>query len=413
MSTMTKKEMMEQMKRMEEMMMQMSATVESKIEEAVKAERAKIAQEKNNIGANWKKNFNVKTPDNSVMENRVEPNREEFNRPEFTAREKIALLRNEMYESCYEEIEEILEDKDTEMIEEYLKLTLIQKGQYDQELDNLSSMDREELIKSIKEIALQDIIERNKIYNAKRAIQDNPPVDWRASNQQLATLSKFGFDISKVVTSFYASKMITHFISIQDNTPTRKQLELISRFCKDLGIQFESLEIKDKKSASAKIEELRGLISESPCTDNQFATYKRYLEMNKIKKTDEELKELRDNLTKDECSKLITELKEKYNEENPYCTKGQQEYILSLMSQLCLYEFDYKANGQEYKVTQDSVKTLDRFVGTLVIKELQVQLCFLKCRYNCTGHRIEDLRTMPSEELSNLLNDLTKPIGGR
>lgn len=382
--------------------------VEALLEENAKLKKVLAKEKQDEIARKSNVVRSVVTEDNSVME-REEPNRMEFKVTSFAfdrmngdwqelqrnnldlSRVILGEIRDKVFERGIEEIPVIVTEYGTHILESYLIQLLVINGSYEKEKDNIESYDRSETIAKIEEVSLLN-------YEASMKARG---FDSRPSEKMLEMLARNGVDVRKVKTYHYAKKLIEEIISKMDNTPTKNQLESIERMCAKLGLQMENLPMSDRKECSSTIAMLKEKISEvfgeQKASEKQVEAYYRYLKMNN-KRVTAKVKASVEDMTSNEISEKIGELKEEYKKNHPYASEGQVNYIMSLANQLML------------PINRKDVETLSPSNATMKIRELKRDLLYFKAMQRGVSMTKEYIASLSDDEVNTKLDELTKPM---
>lgn len=273
-----------------------------------------------------------------------------------------------------------------ELLQQYLMIHLLKRGQYSPENDNLDSMDRVQLSEAIIELEIAEWEERQ-VRKGKNPF---------ASAKQIELLKRNSVDTSNIKYWWEASPILEQIFGSYDNNPTTAQKTLIANLVKELGLQGYDMHCETKKDASAKIEELTKLRNEkfgdTKPTEAQITIYKQYLKLNNkrvTKKVEEEL----ENMSYADISNKITELKTSYNNDHPECTEGQANYIKSLCDQLMI------------ACDMEIVREMTKIEATNKIDELSRQLLYRKMRRTMGTITMEEVNKLTRDEVKTKLNE--------
>lgn len=382
--------------------------VDSLVEENERLKKNLAKEKQEEIARRSNPVKSVVTEDNSVME-REEINRDMFevvnfgfdrlngdwqelqrNNPDIS-RVILGELRDKIFDLGIEEIPMIAIEYSSYILESYLIQVLVINGSFEKEKDNLDSLTREELISKIEEVSLMN-------YEASMKAKG---YDSKPTAKMLEMLARNGYDVSKIKTYHYARKTIQHIVDSQDNTPTKNQLECIPRMAEKLGIQMENLPMATRQECSQTIamlkEKIAEVFGEQKASEKQVEAYFRYLKMNNkrvTKKVEESVKDM----TSNEISAKIGELRELYKKNNPFASEGQVNYIMSLANQLML------------PINRTDVEKLSPKDATLKIRELKKDLLYFKAMQRGVSMSKEYINTLTDDEVKAKLDELTKPM---
>lgn len=301
------------------------------------------------------------------------------------------------HDFCIDDMEEMLGDYRTELLQTYLLSLEIQGGTYHPEESNLDSLSREQIIKAIKEQSFE---------NYKSALERKGIQDVGPSVKQLNLLAKNGIDITKIITKKKAKQLIDDILSHQDNSVTDKQIETIDKLVTRIGASAKDYMPKDRQQATETIKELieqsNEMFGEEPASDKQKELYENLLKRNNMRFTPKR-KTFVESATKSSIGAQITALSEKYNKDHPNASEGQINYICSMIDTI---NFGKAFDKQIRYDKQEMLNTVTREGATRKISELKKEVLFIKTRITSPSLTKENILALSDNTVTEMLNQM-------
>ena len=311
------------------------------------------------------------------------------NNPEVVLEMK-ADLRDEIFEAGIDNIIPVLENKRTELLQDYLISLKCINGSYQPEFDNIDSLSREQIIEQIDEISFENFKEAM----ARKGFKVNPP-----SEKQIAKLKELGFIGTMPKTSIGASKLIESVVGKADNKPTQAQINRISKLVELLGFQGEDYSYKTKFEASKVIEKLQKIaddtLGEEKASDKQIEYYSRLLKQNNQRFVGKK-KAFAENATKKEISNAIEKLKKEIAKNHPELSEGQLSYLISLHQRLML------------PFNKDELAKLTKEEASKIIAKLNKEVLYLETRRYQASLTMNDIKKMSDNEVRDMLKQIAQ-----